>query len=143
MKNSIPYVLLTILALGKIFAWWLLFYGSNLMDPELTLAGMFEPIHQFSYLIVSSILVAGIIFGSRSALIVLALTVPVNFAIFLFRGTSVYQAVWDPVVLGIFIAGIMVRKPSRWLPSLGANPAFHPTSGRDAAFRGWAWRARG
>jgi hypothetical protein len=49
MKNSVPYFLLAMLLVGKAFAWWMLVFGSNVLDAELTLIGMFEPIHQFSF----------------------------------------------------------------------------------------------
>ena len=96
MKNSIPYSLIGILVIAKIFAWWLLIWGSNILDVELTLKGMFEPIHAFSYLVLGSVLVIGLVFGSRFALIALAATAPVNLLIFVFNGNIVYQSIWDP-----------------------------------------------
>lgn len=136
MKNTIPYTLLTMLLLGKAFSWWILFFGSNILDSELTLVGMFEPIHQFSYLLLSSILLVGVLFGSKFSLLVLALTAPANLFIFLLRGSSVYQSIWDPVMLGLFVLVVVLRTPNRWNQLFRANTALQPTSGRDAAFRG-------
>ena len=135
MKNTIPYSLLITLLIGKAFAWWLLFFGTNILDAELTLSGMFEPIHQFSYLVLSTILLIGILFSSRFSLVVLALTAPTNLTIYLLHGTSVYQSVWDPVLLAIFLMVISLREPNRWAQSFRANTALQPTSGRNAAFR--------
>lgn len=128
MKNSVPYFLLAMLLVGKAFAWWMLVLGSNVLHAELTLIGMFEPIHQFSYLVFSSVLLIGISLGSRFSLIALALTVPINAAIFFLRETSVYQSIWDPVLLGLFVVAIAFRRPNRWFSMFGENKAMHATS---------------
>lgn len=121
MKNSIAYLLLAVLLVGKVFAWWMIFWGSNILDAELTLAGMFEPIHQFSYLILSSVLLVGILFRSKFSLAALLVTAPTNAIIFLLHGTSVYQSIWDPVLLALFVAAIVFIKPNRWTQTFGAN----------------------
>jgi len=121
MKSFIPYTIIGILLIAKIFAWWLLIWGSNILDAELTLKGMFEPIHAFSYMVLSSVLLIGLLFGSRFSLIALAMTAPINLSIYLMNENVVYQSIWDPVLVSIFIAVVVFRNPNKWNSGAGVN----------------------
>jgi len=128
MKNTIPYLLLAMLLAGKAFAWWMILWIGYFSNTELTLVGMFEPIHQFSYLIISTLMLVGILFRSTFALIVLLLTFLINILVYIFHGTIVYQSVWDPVLLVLFVTVTQLRKPNSWERILGVNKPIHATS---------------
>lgn len=121
MKNTIPYLILITLLLSKVFAWWMIFFGSNILEVESTLSNLFQPLHQFSYLTLSSVLVVGIVFRSKFAFNALLLTVPANLIIYLYHGTSVYQSLWDPMFLLVFGIVATHRKPNHWGTLFRAN----------------------
>jgi len=99
MRNRIPYLIITILVLCKIFAWWLFFLGSNIAESEITLVNGFSPIHQFSYLILTSFLVVGLLFKSKFAYWSMYAAFLINFGVFLLNGHVVYQSVLDPILI--------------------------------------------
>ena len=121
MKNTIPYLILITLLLSKVFAWWMILFGSNILEVEATLSNLFQPLHQFSYLALSSVLVVGIVFRSKFAFTALLLTVPANLIIYLYHGTSVYQSLWDPMFLLVFGIVATYRKPNHWGALFRAN----------------------
>ncbi len=114
MRNRIPYALISILVFCKCFVWWLLFWGTDYSKVEPTLMGVFEPVHQFSYSILSSFLLVGILFKSRFALIAMFAAFVINIGIFVYRGSTVYQSILDPVILGILCLVLYYRKPNSW-----------------------------
>jgi cellulose synthase/poly-beta-1,6-N-acetylglucosamine synthase-like glycosyltransferase len=114
MRNRIPYTIISVLILCKCFVWWLLFWGTDYSKVEPTLMGVFEPVHQFSYSILSSFLLIGILFKSRFALIAMFVAFVINIGIFVFRGSTVYQSLLDPVVLIILCLVLYYRKPNSW-----------------------------
>ncbi len=114
MRNRLHYSLLFILVTGKVFAWWLLFWGTNMQDIEVTLKGVFEPVHQFSYMILSSFLLVSLLFKSRFALFGLFAAFIINTVIYLYRGTAVYQSVWDFIIVLMFCMLVYYRQPNSW-----------------------------
>ena len=114
MRNRIPYAIISILILNKVFVWWLLFWGTDYSKVEPTLMGVFEPVHQFSYSILSSFMVIGILLKSRFALIAMFVAFVINIAIFAYRGSTVYQSILDPAILIILCLVLYYRKPNSW-----------------------------
>lgn len=114
MRNRIPYAIISILIFCKFFVWWLLFWGTDYSKVEPTLMGVFEPVHQFSYTILSSFLIIGILFKSRFALVAMFAAFSINVAIFAYRGSTVYQSVLDPVLLVLLCLVLHYRKPNSW-----------------------------
>jgi hypothetical protein len=114
MRNRIPYAIISIIIFCKIFVWWLLFWGTDYSKVEPTLMGVFEPVHQFSYSILSSFLIIGILFKSRFALIAMFAAFLINLGIFVFRGSTVYQSILDPVLLIVLCLILFYRKPNSW-----------------------------
>jgi hypothetical protein len=94
--------------------WWLLFWGTDYSKVEPTLMGVFEPVHQFSYSILSSFLIVGILFKSRFALIAMFAAFLINLGIFVFRGSTVYQSILDPVLILVLCLILFYRKPNSW-----------------------------
>jgi hypothetical protein len=76
--------------------------------------GVFEPVHQFSYSILSSFLLVGILFKSRFALMAMFVAFIINICIFVYRGSTVYQSILDPVILGVLCVVLYYRKPNSW-----------------------------
>ncbi len=121
MKNQIPYAIISILILCKIFAWWLLFWGTDYSKIELTVLGVFEPVHQFSYLILSTFLIVGILFKSRFAMIAMVVAFLINLGIFVFLGSAVYQSILDPMLLLCLCLVLLYRKPNAWFSATRVN----------------------
>lgn len=137
MRNLLPALLLAVLVAGKIFAWWLIVWGSNMLDAELTVRGMFEPVHAFSYLVLSSILLVGVVFGSRFAFVALMLVAVANVGIYALRGTTVYQAVWDPLLLLAFVTTVALRRPNRWARMLLLKSRNYPSTPLEGSGNEW------
>lgn len=118
MRNRISYIIITTLVFCKIFAWWLFFLGSNIAEGEITLIDSFSPIHQFSYLILTSFLVVGLLFKSKFAYWSMYAAFAINLGIFLLNGHAVYQSVLDPILIILLGLVVYYRQPNSWL---GAN----------------------
>ncbi len=114
MKNTIPYSLLVIFLLSKCFAWWMLYITFAATDVELIVTSLILPAYQSSYLLLSTVLLIGVLFRSRFAIIAFFLTAPVNLTIFIFSGAFVYQGIWDPVLMAIFVIVVNARTPNSW-----------------------------
>ena len=89
--------------------------GFNVTEGEITLIDSFSPIHQFSYLILTSFLVVGLLFKSKFAYWSMYAAFAINLVIFLLSGRVVYQSILDPVL--IILLGLVVhyRQPNSWL----------------------------
>jgi len=98
----------------KIFAWWLLFFGSNITEVEATLSNSFQPLHQFSYLTLTTFLAVGLLVKSKFALYSFLVTFALNLFIFIVKGTVVYQSVLDPVLIACLGLVVFCRRPNWW-----------------------------
>jgi hypothetical protein len=117
MKNRIPYILLSVLLLSKVFAWWLLFFGIDYSNGTGNSIDNFALIHQISYLTLSSFFVVGILLKSKLSIAAMFVTFLINATIFLFRDTAVYQSVFDPLLLLLFCFVIHYQRPNSWCGS--------------------------
>lgn len=115
MGNRIPYIVLTFLVLSKVFVWWLLFWGTDYSSAEPTLKGVFEPVHQISYSVLSTFLIVGILFKSRFSIVAMFVAAGINMGIYLYRGSAVYQSIFDPLVLVIFCLAVFLYRPNFWV----------------------------
>jgi len=115
MRNRIPYFIIITLVFCKVFAWWLFFLGSNISEGEITLIDSFSPIHQFSYLILTSFLAVGLLFKSKFAYCSMFAAFAINLGIFLLNGNVVYQSVLDPVLIILLGLVVYYRQPNSWL----------------------------
>jgi len=121
MSNRIPYLIIIALIFCKVFAWWLLFWGSNITEGEVTLIDSFSPIHQFSYLILTSFLAVGLLFKSKFAYYSLFAAFAINLGIFLLNGHVVYQSALDPVLIILLGLVVYYKQPNSWLGLARAN----------------------
>ena len=117
MKNRIPYLLIITLFLCKLFSWWLFFIGSNVTEGEITLSKTFPLIHQFSYLVLTSFLVIGLLFKSHFAYWAFWGAFAINLIIYTLKGTLVYQSILDPIFIICLSLIIYYRQPNSWFNS--------------------------
>jgi len=115
MKNKIPYTIISLMLISKIFAWWLLVWGIDYGSADLTLESSFKPAHQISYMVLSSFLVIGVILKSKFALYAFFGVFIINLIIYILNGSIVYQSLYDPTLLILFYFVINKKQPNSWL----------------------------
>ena len=114
MRNRIPYLIIITLISCKLFAWWLFFLGSNISEGKITLIDSFPPIHQFSYLILTSFFAVGLLFKSQFAFWSMFVALAINVSIFFLNGHVVYQSVLDPIIVTVLGLVVYFRQPNSW-----------------------------
>jgi hypothetical protein len=114
MKHRLPYAIIIILILSKAFAWWMIFAMLQTPETEPTFTGLFQPLRQFSYLVLSSFLAVGILFKSRFAIYSFIMAFVINLLLFLYTGKGVYQWIYDPVLILMLFFVVYFNRPNFW-----------------------------
>jgi len=114
-KNKPIFVLLIFMLLSKFFVVYLFIFHvvPGIEGKELVVVP-FQTIHQASYFAISSICIIGLILRKKIFFFLLLLAFFVNLAIYLVVGTLVYQSIYDPVLLLLFIFLVAYTKPNLW-----------------------------
>ena len=75
---------------------------------------LYQTIHQVTYYLLSTVCIIGILCKRVIFLYTLIFLFFVNLGVYVFKGTSVYQSVFDPVFILIFLSFAFFVKPNRW-----------------------------
>ena len=119
LNNRFLLAVLSVIIICKLYAWVLSLAGFFIFNADdLASVDMFKLIHHTSYMIFTSVLVVGLLFYSRLALVAFLITIPVNVLIYLFNGTNTNQTVLDPILLAIFIFLMFNRRPNKWFRNI-------------------------
>ena len=114
-KNKLIYVLLLLMFFSKFFVVYLLFaYVLPSLEGRQVNVVYSQLIHQYAYFFISLLCVIGLLFRVKLAYFIFLVSFLVNLAIYIVLGTSVYQSIYDPILLLVFTLLVIYIKPNIW-----------------------------